>query len=309
MRGVGGAVASAGATILAARAALGLATLGSYQALDPVTAVAVALMMLAAVTLIPEVLTVFGRRSYWPMLPREETWETAPADWRRSICGQVGAVVLLRPGLTLVTTVLTLSVLTAGLVPFHANYDQLASLPGNTESVRGFELLRESFPAGVLSPVRVYVSMSRGARVMDSNSLERLDAITLKLAVHPAVPFFVRVSERLSVDYNIYLMSRVREQAREAPLEGATRYALACTGPVITLAGIILAGTFSALTTLAFQDLLQLGYAEAVGLLIDSFITRNPDCAVVGRPDRPVELVALPAHVIGVRAKGCPRSQ
>ena len=67
----------------------------------------------------------------------------------------------------------------------------------------------------------------------------------------PAVPFFLFVFlNALSVDYNIYLMSRVREEARTTPLEEATRYALACTGPVITSAGIILAGTFSALMTL-----------------------------------------------------------
>ena len=92
----------------------------------------------------------------------------------------------------------------------------------------------------------------------------------------PAVPFFLFVFlNALSVDYNIYLMSRVREEARAAPLEEATRYALARTGPVITSAGIILAGTFSALMTLPLQDLLQLGFAVAVGVLIDTFITRT----------------------------------
>ena len=55
----------------------------------------------------------------------------------------------------------------------------------------------------------------------------------------------------------------------------ATRYALARTGPVITPAGIILAGAFSALMTLPLQDLLQLGFAVAVGVLIDTFVTRT----------------------------------
>jgi len=91
-----------------------------------------------------------------------------------------------------------------------------------------------------------------------------------------AVPFFLFVFlNALSVDYNIYLMSRIREEARRSPLKHATRYALARTGPVITSAGIILAGTFSALMTLPLQDLLQLGFAVAVGVLIDTFITRT----------------------------------
>ena len=92
----------------------------------------------------------------------------------------------------------------------------------------------------------------------------------------PAVPFFLFVFlNALSVDYNIYLMSRIREEARRAPLREATRHALARTGPVITSAGIILAGTFSALMTLPLQDLVQLGFGVAVGVLIDTFITRT----------------------------------
>ena len=187
MRGVGGAVASAGTTILVACAALGLATLRSYQALGPVIALAVALMMLAAVTLIPAVLTIFGRRAFWPMQPHQETVASPRVDWRRSVYGRVGAVVLRRPGLTLAITAVGLAVLIAGLVPFRTNYDQLASLPSNTESVKSFELLREGFPAGALSPMRVYVSPPPGTRALDPATLDQLDRITLDLAGHPAV--------------------------------------------------------------------------------------------------------------------------
>ncbi len=92
----------------------------------------------------------------------------------------------------------------------------------------------------------------------------------------PAVPFFLFVFlNALSVDYNIYLMSRIREEARTAPLREAIHHALARTGPVITSAGLILAGTFSALMTLPLQDLLQLGFGVAVGVLMDTFITRT----------------------------------
>ena len=94
--------------------------------------------------------------------------------------------------------------------------------------------------------------------------------------VGPGVPFFLFVFlNALSVDYNIYLMSRIREEVRGAPLTEATGYALARTGPVITSAGMILAGTFSALMVLPLQDLMQLGFAVAVGVLIDTFITRT----------------------------------
>ena len=82
-----------------------------------------------------------------------ETAEAAP--WRTSIYGRIGALVLKRPLATLAVTGVVLALLVAGLTPFQTNYDNLASLPKDTESVRSFELLREGFPTGELSPTRV----------------------------------------------------------------------------------------------------------------------------------------------------------
>ncbi len=433
MRGVGGAVASAGATILVASAALWLAILRSYQTLGPVIALAVALMMLAALTLIPAVLTILGRRAFWPLQPRATGEGEAPVDWRRSIYGRIGGVVLRRPRVTLAATSAALAILIAGLFAYEPTYDRLESLPDNTESVRSFELLRSGFPGGELARTRVFVSLAPGEQALSEDVLGRLDAMTVALTGHPlvagaagpsrpfgieagspggpaadgaragfvsadgdearidvilgvspyapealdtvpelrelaresaadagldpggvliggetaeaydtrvagnrdsrvvlplillaigvvlalllrslvaplylmatiaftyfatlglavvvfvvllgqsgvgqGVPFFLFVFlNALSVDYNIYLMSRIREEARNAPLAEATRHALARTGPVITSAGLILAGTFSALMTLPLQDLLQLGFAVAVGVLMDTFITRT----------------------------------
>ena len=79
----------------------------------------------------------------------------------------------------------------------------------------------------------------------------------------------------LGVDYTIFLMSRVREEARtHGTREGMLR-ALAATGPVITSAGIILAGTFSVLLTLPITFVFNLGFMVAVGILLDTFIVRT----------------------------------
>jgi putative drug exporter of the RND superfamily len=79
----------------------------------------------------------------------------------------------------------------------------------------------------------------------------------------------------LGVDYNIFLMSRVREEARTKPTREAVITALAATGPVITSAGIILAGTFSVLASLPITFLLHLGFAVAFGVLLDTFVVRT----------------------------------
>ncbi|MCY4615095.1 MAG: MMPL family transporter, partial [Chloroflexi bacterium] len=187
MRGVGGAVASAGATILVASAALWLAILRSYQTLGPVIALAVALMMLAALTLIPAVLTILGRRAFWPLQPRVAEGDEAPTDWRKSIYGRIGGVVLRRPRVVLAVTSGVLALLIAGLFAYQPTYDRLESLPENTESVRSFELLRTGFPGGELARTRVFVSLASGAQALDADVLEQLDAVTLALVGHPLV--------------------------------------------------------------------------------------------------------------------------
>ena len=79
----------------------------------------------------------------------------------------------------------------------------------------------------------------------------------------------------LGIDYTIFLMSRVREEARVHGTREGTLRALAATGPVITSAGIILAGTFSVLMTLPVTFAFNIGFMVAVGILLDTFIVRT----------------------------------
>jgi RND superfamily putative drug exporter len=89
-------------------------------------------------------------------------------------------------------------------------------------------------------------------------------------------PLFVFVFlVALGIDYNIFLMTRVREEAK---LQGARRAALtglAATGGVITSAGAVLAGTFAVLGTLPVTFLAELGFAVAFGVLLDAIVVRS----------------------------------
>ena len=79
----------------------------------------------------------------------------------------------------------------------------------------------------------------------------------------------------LGADYNIFLMSRAREEAREHGTSEGMLRALVATGPVITSAGLILAGTFSVLAVLPIWELLEIGFAVSLGVLIDTFLVRS----------------------------------
>ena len=79
----------------------------------------------------------------------------------------------------------------------------------------------------------------------------------------------------LGVDYNIFLMTRAREEAVAHGTREGMLIALEDTGAVITGAGLILAGTFATLTLLPLEQLVQIGATVAIGVLLDTFVVRS----------------------------------
>ena len=91
----------------------------------------------------------------------------------------------------------------------------------------------------------------------------------------PSLPLWTFVFlVALGVDYNIFLMARVREEARRHGTRQGMLRGLAVTGGVITSAGIVLAGTFSVLGSLPLVFLTELGFVIAFGVLLDTFLVR-----------------------------------
>ncbi|TFV74962.1 MMPL family transporter [Blastococcus sp. CT_GayMR19] len=79
----------------------------------------------------------------------------------------------------------------------------------------------------------------------------------------------------LGIDYNIFLMTRAREEsARHGAKSGVLR-ALAVTGGVITSAGLVLAATFGALSVLPLLFLVQMAFLVGFGVLLDTFVVRS----------------------------------
>jgi RND superfamily putative drug exporter len=92
----------------------------------------------------------------------------------------------------------------------------------------------------------------------------------------PSFPLFTFVFlVALGIDYNIFLMTRVREEAKKSGTRAGTLKGLAVTGGVITSAGVVLAATFSALGVLPLVPFAQLGFAVAFGVLLDTLVVRS----------------------------------
>jgi len=92
----------------------------------------------------------------------------------------------------------------------------------------------------------------------------------------PVVPLFGFVFlVALGVDYNIFLMTRVREEAVHHGTRDGTLRGLALTGGVITSAGVVLAATFAALAVIPILFLAQIAFIVAFGVLLDALLVRS----------------------------------
>ena len=402
VRRSGPAILASGLTVVGALLVMLLADLGSTRSLGPIAAIGVFMVMVGSLTLLPALLTAFGRNGFWPRRrlvaydPNEEIEE-------RSLWRRFGLRVVQRPGLALFGSTALLGVLCLGLLTYEEDFNINSAFRDKPESVEGFEVLGDSFPAGFLDSTTLLLQRTDGGELgredgegaiaiteevdgvdqvvpgelsedgttgrasivfeEDPYSLDTLQlipeirsdlasglpegveaklgdataiqydyseatksdlnliaplvllvvfvilVILLRALVAPlyliatvifslfasigamsflytqivgdagfdtSIPTYAFIFlVALGVDYNIFLMSRVREEAQDHPTREAVVRALAATGPVITSAGIILAGTFSVLMTLPATFMIHMGFAVAFGILLDTFVVRT----------------------------------
>jgi putative drug exporter of the RND superfamily len=125
-------------------------------------------------------------------------------------------------------------------------------------------------PALLVLSVIVSFAAALGAGVFVSDVIFGFPGIDPSL---PLLCFVFLVA--LGIDYNIFLMARVREETLRFGTREGTLRGLAVTGAVITGAGIVLAGTFGALAVLPLIFLTEIGFIVAFGVLLDTFVVRS----------------------------------
>lgn len=126
-------------------------------------------------------------------------------------------------------------------------------------------------PFYLLASVVLSYAATMGITVAVFQGLFGAEGITFWLA-----PFLFVILVALGADYNIFIMSRIREEADAGhEIHDAVSRGLTLTGRVITSAGLILAGTFAALLIAPLPNLQQIGFGVTVGILIDTFLVRS----------------------------------
>jgi len=153
LRGAGPAILASAGTVIAGLLCLLAAELNSNRGLGPISAIGVAVALLAMLTLLPALLLLVGRRVFWPFIPRVGT-EGAEAS---SVFGRIGRLVARRPRPVWIGAVALLLLLALGGT--RTSFDLYSDdfFRASVESVEGAALLEGSFPAGASAATVVYV--------------------------------------------------------------------------------------------------------------------------------------------------------
>ena len=149
-------IASAASVVIVAFLALLLSSLSIFRSLGPTLAIAVAVTLLAALTLIPAVVALLGTRVFWP----SKSWKREPRGARfAAIGGSLGK----RPAVFAGVSGLVLVALAIGALGFKPTFDlSSAGIPSTAESQVALTVLERGLPPGATDPTQVYLHAPSG---------------------------------------------------------------------------------------------------------------------------------------------------
>ncbi|PAD35332.1 MMPL family transporter [Terribacillus saccharophilus] len=206
-----GAIAMSGLTVIVAMLVLLVADYGSINRFAIPFGIAIFIMLLASLTLVPALLTIIGRASFFPFIPRTEDMQEQRAKEKgkpvrtkkpqNKIGNSVGRLVIRHPWKIAIATIVVLGILAGISSRITYTYDTLSSFPDDMPSKEGFEILTDHVNAGELAPVSVITEtddpeavraaleeLPYAATVMDpeqSESNDQLIRIQLELDENP----------------------------------------------------------------------------------------------------------------------------
>lgn len=162
-----GAIAMSGLTIVISLLTLLVATYGSYQRFAVPFSLSILVMMLASLTLVPALLAVFGRASFYPIVPRTARMEEERAKKKGKPIKQykegghigkwIGNAVTTKPLAVLFFSLLIFGVLAGYSSQIKYSYDLLSSFPEEMDSREGYAIIADAFSPGELAPTTIIV--------------------------------------------------------------------------------------------------------------------------------------------------------
>ncbi|HEX4034709.1 MAG TPA: MMPL family transporter [Solirubrobacteraceae bacterium] len=221
LRRAGPVIFASAMTVILALLCVLSAEVNSTRGLGPISAIGVALAMLATLTFLPALLLIAGRRAFWPFIPRvgSSGADETHGPWRR-VADRVGR----RHRAIATATIAVLAVLCIGLTSLDTNLSGSDAFTGVVESQVGQQLLGRHFPAGESSPLQIVVpSKAHVAAVREavarapgvSRASGALSA-TIVSSVTGAAIFTAALSVNPTSQYAMSLIAPIRRIAKAA---------------------------------------------------------------------------------------------
>lgn len=178
---VGGAVAASAMTAILGLGAMAFCEFGKFRNSGPTIALSLVVVLLACLTLAPAMLRAAGRFVFWPFSVRRLSDASLMADDRAAdgpmmyrFWQRLSRIVLARPGLILVGSLVVMAPLFYQGLLVDVTYDLLSELPSDCPSVEGTQLLRHYFSPGETGPVTVLAYSKSGGLDATNETREKL---------------------------------------------------------------------------------------------------------------------------------------
>ncbi|UOE53702.1 MMPL family transporter [Bacillus sp. CMF12] len=167
MRATGEPVFFAGGTVLAAMLVLFFADFRDYQNFAPIFGTAMFFIMLASITLVPALFTLFGRKAFWPKVPQYGT-ET---EVKHKVWGPIARFVVNKPGLS--GGIVGIFMLITALNIFNLDYefDMVKKFPDDLPSRVGYEIVESRFDKGELAPSTLLIVSDQKLNETDASAI------------------------------------------------------------------------------------------------------------------------------------------
>ncbi len=163
MEKAGEAIASAGGAVIVAFMALVLSSLSIFKSIGPALSIAVAVTLVASLTLVPAIITLLGKALFWP----SKKWGQEPEGAK---FGAIGVSLGKRPGTYAAASGLLLSILTLFALGFNPTFDFNSSLPKGAESTEALQTLKSGLPPGATDPSTVMLKSTDGEEITQAES-------------------------------------------------------------------------------------------------------------------------------------------
>jgi len=154
---VGESIAGSASTVILALLSLSLADFGLYKDLGPPLAVGVAVMLLAGLTLLPALLAIVGRATFWPFkLQRQEP--------HAGLWGRTASRLVQRPGLSLMIGILVFGALAVAVIGYKpGGFGGTLTAPPGTSAAAGNAAFQKHFPAATANPTNLIMDLPESA--------------------------------------------------------------------------------------------------------------------------------------------------